>query len=215
VTLEPPPAGAGVPPVRHKLSEDLQALLERSRQRELCLAEIEEALRGRGIASVIFLLSLPFAFPIPNPTSSVFGIAVMLLSVRMIFGTRSLLPASILRKPIPHGLFDKVVRASASVFSKVEKIAKPRMHFLHRWPAMRAMIGAGVFACAFAMALPFIVPNMIPAIAILLLTLGMMEEDGVFVLAGYVLGAVSFGWIVAVMLLGREGLEALWRQIAG
>jgi len=195
-----------------RLSEDLRRLLVMAQGHDLSLAEIEAILQGRGIAVVILIIAIPFAMPIPNPTSMLFGAAIMFMSLRLIFSQRSWLPTFILNKKIPHAVIEKVVVAGIRIFEKLERFVRPRLHFVHGWPAMKALIGVGIMVSAFIMSLPFFVPNAIPALAIIFLTIGLMEEDGVLVLVGYFLGLVSAAFLAMVYFLGFNGVSLLMHK---
>ena len=78
-------------------------------------------------------------------------------------------------------------------FAKLmEKIVKPRMHFLHSWPgAMNLILGIAAGGLLLLLPLPIPFSNMVPAWAVVLLTAGMMERDGLVVLLGHTVTLVS------------------------
>ena len=88
-----------------------------------------------------------------------------------------------------------------------EKIAKPRMHFLRRSPAMIKLIGIGLASAGIQLLLPLppLIPlsNTIPAVSVVLLVAGLTERDGVFVLAGYCVNV--FAWLYFLMMFGVLG----------
>jgi hypothetical protein len=48
---------------------------------------------------------------------------------------------------------------------------------------------------------------MVPAWAVVLLTAGMMERDGVLVLLGHLMTLLSWGFIVLAWLFGAKGIQ--------
>lgn len=101
-------------------------------------------------------------------------------------------------------------------FAKLmEKVVKPRMHFLHSWPGAMNLIGLGIAAGGLLLLLPLPIPfsNMVPAWAVVLLTAGMMEGDGLVVLLGHTVTLVSWAVIFLAWLFGAEGIQKLWKML--
>jgi hypothetical protein len=58
--------------------------------------------------------------------------------------------------------------------------------------------------------------NTLPAIAIILLCLGMAERDGVLILAGYVLSVVSAAYVSGILWLAAKtgsNIDDAWRAL--
>ena len=87
------------------------------------------------------------------------------------------------------------------------------MHFLHSWPGAVNLIGLGIVAGGLLLLLPLPIPfsNMVPAWAVVLLTAGMMERDGLVVLLGHIMTLVSWGVIFLAWLFGVEGIQKLFK----
>ena len=207
-----PAAGETLPAQR--LSDDLRMLLAHAAGRSLTLGELEEILQGRGFALLILLLALPFCTPIPIPGLSVpFGIVITFLGLRIVFGHKPELPKFILRKEVKYATLERIVRFGLKLCTRMEKIAKPRMAFLRKWPGMINLIGLGMASGGIQLLLPLppLIPlsNTLPAISVVLLTAGLIERDGVFVLAGYFVNLAA--WIYFALMFGviGEGVKHL------
>jgi hypothetical protein len=195
----------------HRFSQDLELLLHHAAGRDLSIAEIEQVLQGRGVAILILVLDIPFMLPVPNPFSTVFGAAIILLALRLIFAGRSLLPGFVLRRHVPHAVLKRVTEWGVWISRKMERVLRPRLRFVHDWPAMKTAIGVGIVISALVLAVPLVIPNILPAAAVLLLTVGMVEEDGLVILCGYAVCAASCAYVAALLLLGHLG----WQELAG
>jgi hypothetical protein len=206
-----PAVGAPEPPPR-RLSEDLRELLRHASGRSITIEEIEQILRGRGVAMLILLLAAPFIIPTPG-LSVPFGIAICLLGLRIAIGGRSALPRFILRREIAYSSLEKVVTRIAKVVEKLEKRIRPRMHFLQEHPRMVNLIGLGIISGGFILSLPLPIPfsNGLPAVSIMLLAAGLMERDGLLVLWGHVLGL--FSWVY--LAFWWKVVAATWEHVAG
>lgn len=92
-----------------------------------------------------------------------------------------------------------------SVIRATERLTRPR------WPFMTgeiadSLIGIACIAMALMMAFPVPFGDMLPAIALILLGLGVMQRDGLFILAGAIATAISslylvFVWKAAVAIV--------------
>ena len=195
-----------------RLSEDLRELLRHASGRSVTVEEIEQILRGRGVAMLILLLAAPFIVPAPG-LSVPFGIAICLLGLRIALGGRSALPRFILKREIAYSTLEMVITRIATVVEKFEKRVRPRMHFLQGRPRMVNLIGLGIISGGFILSLPLPIPfsNGLPAVSIMLLAAGLMERDGLLVLWGYVLGLLS--WVY--LAFWWKVVAATWEHVAG
>lgn len=192
----------GAEPPR-RLSEDFQDLLRETAGRGVTLGELEKRLQGRGFALFILIMSLPFCFPVAIPGLSIpFGVVILLLGVRIAMGHKPDLPSFILRKEINPRMLEKIIGIGLRVSRMIEKVARPRMHFLRRSKIAINLIGIGLASGGLQLLLPLppLIPlsNTIPAISVVLLTAGLVERDGVFVLAGYVTNLAA--WIYFALM---------------
>jgi hypothetical protein len=211
-----PAIGIPEPPPR-RLSEDLRDLLREANGRSMTIGELEQILQGRGFGLFLLLLSLPFAFPVAIPGLSVpFGIVIMLLGLRITFGMKPSLPGFILRREVKYALLEKIVRFGLKLCTKMEKLVRPRMHFLQRWPGMINLIGLAITSGGFLLSLPLppLIPfsNTIPALSVILLTAGLVERDGLLVLFGHLMNIAAWIYFIFMFVLAGNGLTRLWQQ---
>ena len=192
-----------------KLSEDLEGMLSRLSEGPMTLGEVEAHLQGRGVALFIMLLAVPFIVPNIPGLSTPFGMAIVLMGLRVMIGSKGSLPPFVLRRSIGAQQLRSLFKGLLWVALKIEHLVRPRMHFLQRWPGMINLIGFGIASAGFFLFLPLPIPltNTLPAISILFLAAGMMERDGVLVLLGYLFGLLSWGYLLAAVLLGKAGVE--------
>ena len=195
------------PPCR--LSEDLQALL--AQERALSIGEIESILQGRGFALIIMLLAAPFLVPSVPGLSTPFGAAIILMGARLACGRKPWLPQFVRRRELSAQLLCKVLGVLLKLVQRMERLAKPRMHFLQRGPGMVNLIGLGIASGGLFLFLPIMVPvmNTLPTLSILFLTAGLMERDGMFVILGYLFGVAAWIYFGAWLLLGKAGVNCL------
>ena len=182
-----------------KLSEELAELRVRAGERAITLREVIYALGGRAYMLLVFLLALPFITPIPIPgLSTPFGLAIALIALRLSLGQRPLLSKKLQRMELPAGFMHKVFSFAEKVLRFFEKFLRPRFTVLTDTPLLQQLHAVVMLLAAVVLLLPLLIPftNSFPAWAILLLAAGLLERDGVFILAGYVVFAAGVFYFI-------------------
>jgi hypothetical protein len=193
-----------------RTSEVLSSLAAHASER-LTAAEIVAVLRGRAFALLIVLLGLPNCLPMPPPIPLVCGLLLALVAAQIAAGWPApWLPRSLLNRPIPRQDFRRAVDRAVPVLKRLERWSRPRMTAFDTVPAMRLI---GFLLLALAVGLLFAAPviGQIPlGIGICIVGLGLVERDGVLVVAGFAIGAIglalSFGFVYAIF----TGLDTLF-----
>ncbi len=193
-----------------RLSDDLKKILDHAAGKEITIQEIIEILHGRGFDILVILLAFPFLLPIPLPGLSViFGMVLLFLGLRIALRKKPWLPHRFLEKKIPYTLLSKTVSAVLLVACRMEKILHPRLRFFTRWPSFSVLNGLMIMSSAFILMLPLPIPftNSLPALSIILLAAGMMEEDGAVIFLGYLAAAVAWFYLIFIWLVGNAGIK--------
>lgn len=174
------------------LSVTLSHTIDGIKGETVTLRELMAAIGEQGLLLLCALATLPFLFPVSIPgVSTVFGAAIVLLAVAITLNRMPWLPGKILDRRLDAAKLVPVMRKGVRVVSRIDAWVRPRAL---RLTAGRMTVFNGcvlVFGGLLLMA-PFgLIPfsNTAPAVGILLLTIGMIQRDGVFVLLGY-LGTV-------------------------
>ena len=194
-----------------RLSTDLEMLHARLKGKSLTLAELKQALKGRGSAILLILLALPFCFIAIPGLSTPFGIAICLIGAWLIIGREPWLPRFIMRRCLSTARLDQLLSGSIKVACKLEKFARPRLAFLHAGPGMLRLIGLGIVIAGLGLMLPLPIPfsNSLPAWAVVLLAIGMMEKDGLCVLLGHLTAFFSWVFIALTSVFAVGGFQRL------
>lgn len=178
----------GPDPLR-KLSDELHALAEQFRERNVTLGEVMVTLGTRASGLVIVILALPFCSPISIPGLSVpFGAAILVLGACYVVGRPPWLPQRLLAVELPPKFFRMVLEGASKFIGWIERRLHPRWAWVTGTTAFMRLHGLLVCAGAGLLLLPLGgIPftNMLPALVVVIGTLGMMERDGVAVAAAY------------------------------
>jgi hypothetical protein len=193
------------------LSSDLETLHARMKDRALTLAELKQALKGRGSGMLLILLALPFCFVAIPGLSIPFGIAICLFGVCLAIGREPWLPRFIMHRRLSTAWSAQLLTGAIKVARRLEKFVRPRLPFLHAGPGMLRLIGLGIVIAGLGMMLPLPIPfsNSIPAWAVVLLAIGMMEKDGLCVLLGHLTAMGTWVFIGLTSAFAVGGFQRL------
>lgn len=221
----PTPGGAGIghsvitPPDPHrprKLSEEFAMILKEFEVETVTLREVLGLLHGRGYVLLIMLLALPFCTPIPLPgLSTPLGLIIAIIGGRLALGSKPWLPARLLDTRLPPETFKKVFAVTRKLVLWFEKLLRPRLAWVTGSPWLDQVHAVSIVICASMLLLPLPIPfsNVVPAWAILLVAGGMLERDGVFILAGHVATLVAGVFFVVLAIFGKGAFDSIWNRI--
>jgi hypothetical protein len=179
------------------------ASLARNASDRLTVADVVGVLRDRAFALLIVLLGLPNCLPMPPPIPLVCGFLLCLVAAQIAAGRPTpWLPKRLLRQSLPKEAVDRAVGRALPVMQRLERWSRPRMPFFETPLALRII---GFVLIAFSVGLlvaPPIIGQIPIGVAACLIGLGLVERDGVLVVAGFVAGAfgmaLSLGFVYAI-----------------
>lgn len=207
---EPPAVGvSGAPFAKgRRLSEVLDAIATADTSDRISVGELADILSDRAFAALILLFAIPNVLPTPPGTSAVLGFPLIFLTLQLMFGRQRLwLPAFIAERTLSRNDFRVVVGRLMPWLKRVEILLKPRLRVFVRPPA-EYFIGAISLLLAIILFLPIPFGNMLPAAAICLFALAILERDGLFALFGMAVttGAISIvaGIVYATVRVGAH-----------
>ncbi len=169
--------------------EDMIALLRsKAQEKFLSVREIITIFSGKGRSLLLILLILPFCQPLQIPGLSIpFALAISLIGLRMIFGKHIWLPTKLLDKTIASPFLLKITDKALPIIKKVQRWTHPRLDWVCGYRFTQIVNGLLIFTLGILLALPLPIPfsNLSAAWSIFFLSLGLLEDDGLFVLIGY------------------------------
>jgi hypothetical protein len=161
------------------------------------IGEIVGALGDRGLGVVIATFALPNVLPSTVPFGNVLtGIPVIIIAAQLMLGMeRLMLPGYLARRTISTTFLKAWMPRVTRLLAWFEALLRPRFSSMTSARAERA-IGTLCMVLAIASTLPIPFGHQLPALGIMLIGLGLIERDGLALLAGTLIGAVG------VLLLG-------------
>lgn len=189
-------------PAAQSLVASLRRLL-RVRKVRVTLGEIVARAEGDGgLGPVLFVLTLPILLPLPPGVSMVLALPLLVVAPQIVAGRpRIWLPKALARQSIERSALVQLSRRLLPLLERVEAVVRPRLRFLTGRIGVR-VVGVACTLIALVLVLPIPFANLVPALALGIFSLGLTRKDGLLVLAGYGLLAVT----AAVIALGLHGI---------
>ena len=185
-----------------KLSETLHTLKDMAAERDLRIGVLMEALGDRSFGLLLFILSLPAALPMPTFGYGIpFGLITGLIGVQMCWGNpRIWLPSCALSITITRSRAKSILRFGENLFNKIERFIHPRLLAIQS-RTVRKIIGCLVVLMGVLITIPLPFTNTIPAMIICLLALGLIEQDGVWVIIAGISALLAIGCYSSLLFL--------------
>ncbi|NSX34689.1 exopolysaccharide biosynthesis protein [Brevundimonas vesicularis] len=191
--------------VSHNVTRLLRRLADDGGDAGLTLHEIRDRLDERAYGLLILLLSIPCLVPGLYGVPQVVGLIVILLAGQMLVGREEpWLPRWFLNLRCKGSWLKAMADFAETKLSWIDRLSRPRLRRFADGPGEKL---AAVFMILATVTIVMPLTNTIPSIALALLSVGLIQRDGLFVLAGCavttvwltILGAVATG-----LLLGAE-----------
>lgn len=148
--------------------------------------------RSFGVALLLFSLPSALPFSIIPGFSTVFSIPILVFGIQMLFGMKTLgLPSFIADRKISHENLAKIIKKFIPYLKAMERFLKPRLAFMTN-AIGESITGLLIAGLAITLMLPIPLTNFFISLALILLALGTIEKDGLFII---------FGWLATIIIL--------------
>ncbi len=199
------PASVQQDDVTHDLTRLLRRLADDGGDHGLTLHQIRDRLDERAYGLLILLLSIPCLVPGLYGVPQVVGLVIILIAAQLLIGRE---------EPwLPRWMLN--LRAKGSWLKAMADFAETRLGWVDRLSRPRLLgfaTGAGeklaavfMILATLTIVLPF--TNTVPSIALALLSVGLIQRDGLFVICGAVVATAwltILGILATGLLLGAE-----------
>lgn len=180
------------------------------------LREIVALIGEQGLLLLCAVLTVPFLLPVSIPgVSTVFGLAIILISLGITANRAPWLPRQIMDRPIDAERLVPTLRKGASLVTRIETVIRPRLTGLTGSAAAGRFNGLVLILDGVLLMFPLgLVPfsNTLPAFAILFLCIGMSQRDGLFVVAGYAMTVATiiyFSLLAYLAVMAGQGIASM------
>jgi len=161
----------------------------------------------------VLLLGVP-ALPLPpGGATHIMEVIAMLLALQLIVGARALwLPERWRRLELGGARRERFLAALMRMIRRLERLSRPRLRFLFNHRLSNIAFGLLALAGSLAafLAPPFTGLDTLPSLAVVVLSLGVLLEDILLVLAAILLGAAGVTLEIVLGKAALSGIESLF-----
>jgi len=173
------------------------------------LGTVVTELGDRAFALLVLIFALPNIVPMIPGVSTISGIVIAVVGLQMLIGrSEPWLPASLARRTLPRVETMAMIERCMPWLERLEGYARPRMETMTRG-VMRMAVGAMFVLLGVVLALPLSwIGNFPPGVALVVMSVGLLERDGVLVGLGHVIGLLATALVL--LLVGGLLAGAAW-----
>jgi hypothetical protein len=199
-----------VPP-SEKLSDQLERWLDG--EGDKTLGGLANVFEEKSFAVLFVLLLCVPALPLPTGGAThVFEVIAVLLALQLMVGRSHVwLPRRWRALELSGPKRDRFARALMRLIRRLEGVSHPRLRFLFEHRLSNMIFGALVVVGSTAafLAPPFSGLDTLPALGVVILSIGVLLEDVLIVVAGVLIGAVGIAVEIALGRAVINGIERL------
>ncbi len=182
---------------RSRFSATLREAVTQGDGDRITLQTLVEGMRSQAAASLMLLFALPNTLPSIPGTSAVTGLPLVYVTLCMMLGRPLILPRllgerSLSRRGLQAGI-DRIMPG----LIRIERLLRPRWSFLTTGAAQRGMGALCLFLSVLIM-LPIPFANILPALSLIIIGLGLLESDGAFALGGVAMAVTSVAIVLVI-----------------
>ena len=188
--------GERIPGSSRKTSDILSELAAQGDRDTIDVGTIVDTLSDRSFGVLIILFALPNTI---FPVSWVLGAPILLFAVQMAIGQhRPWLPGFMRRQSFNRETFANIVSYVVKYLSKIEAYLKPRWAFLTAG-FMDRVIGIYMTFLTIVLLVPVPFGNALPSFGLAIMAAGLLEEDGLAIIVGALVGLAGTVYVIAVV----------------
>jgi hypothetical protein len=202
------------------LGEKLRILIANLPPGQVSLDELRDLVGPDGLLLLAIFLALVFMVPVQVPgLGGVFGVAIVLIGVSRLRGRTLWLPRRIAQRAMPSDKVRAALTRGTLWLRRLEYVSRP--HRLNRLASVGladilnngALIFGALLLFAPIMFVPF--SNTMPALAVLFLSIGLLQRDGLCILYGHLLNLATIVYFMALVIGGHAAFDEFLFHAAG
>ncbi|QXT38502.1 exopolysaccharide biosynthesis protein [Gymnodinialimonas ceratoperidinii] len=180
-----------------QLAEEARAVAARGETVTLdwVMAQIHE----RAFGLFLLVLALPCCIPFLYGIPQIVALPLMFISAQILLGRKSpWLPERLGRRVIPAEALTNLSLRAGPWLRRIEAISRPRLIALTRTP-LDQIVGLALVLFSASILVPLPATNTVPGIAVVAISMGLLQRDGILVVLGMLLGTA---WIASLIFAG-------------
>ena len=144
----------------------------------------------------LLFLALPCCIPFLYGVPQIVALTMMFVSVQILFGRRSpWLPEKLGARTVSKDSLTGLAERAGPWLRRIEALRRPRLTALTRAPADR-IVGLALVLFSASILVPLPGTNTVPGFAVVIVSMGLLQRDGVLVILGSIIGTLWIGTLI-------------------
>lgn len=181
------------------ISDRLDQLAENAESDSVSLDWILGQLHERAFGLFLLVLALPCCIPFLYGIPQIVALPLMFVSAQILMGRQTpWLPERLANRSVSVEGLQNLAQRAGPWLRRIEAFSRPRQAQLTRAPLDR-IVGLALVLFSASILVPLPGTNTVPGFAVVLVSMGLLQRDGILVLIGMVLGTA---WIASLIFAG-------------
>ena len=181
------------------ISRRLFRLAEDAEGETVSLDWILGQLHERAFGLFLLVLALPCCIPFLYGIPQIVALPLMFVSAQILLGRSApWLPARLAARNVSTTALHDLANRARPWLERIEALSRPRLTALTHPPIDR-IVGIALVLFSASILVPLPGTNTVPGFAVVIVSMGLLQRDGILVLAGSVVGTV---WIATLIFAG-------------
>lgn len=156
-------------------------------------------LHERAFGLFLLVLALPCCIPFLYGVPQIVALPLMFVSGQMLLGRSTpWLPRKLGARQVATASLEGLAERAGPWLRRIEAVSRPRLAALTRRP-LDQLVGIALVVFSASILVPLPGTNTVPGIAVVILSMGLLQRDGILVILGAVLGTA---WIGTLLVAG-------------
>ncbi|MEI6970287.1 MAG: exopolysaccharide biosynthesis protein [bacterium] len=181
------------------------------------LGSVLKLLERDGFLLICVFLAIPFMVPVSIPgMSTICGLVMLLIGLSIIFNRNPPLPKRLTERLYPSERLKMVLTRGLVWVHRIERISRPRLLMFTNGMLMERLNGLMIVIGALLLIAPlpmFPFSNTFPGLAVLFISIGLLQRDGFCVLLGYITTICAILYFAILAVATVWGLGEVWQMI--
>ena len=197
-----------------KLSDVIEGFGE-DRRPVLTVGQMLEQFDSRAFGAMLLVFGLLNCLPLPPGSSTILSLPILLLAPQVAWGSDiPWLPRKLVEHPLKRDDLRGLFRRLTPIVRRMELVTRPRLEILFG-PVGERLIGVVCTLLALVLVLPIPLGNLPPGATVAVLALALLQRDGLLLLLGYLMTAISVGLLALSAGVVAAAVHRLLHMIPG
>jgi len=181
------------------ISDRLSQLADNATGDAVSLEWILQQLHERAFGLFLLVLALPCCIPFLYGIPQIVALPLMFVSAQILFGRETpWLPERLAARTVSVESLQNLANRAGPWLRRIEAVSRPRQAQLTYAPFDR-VVGLALVLFSASILVPLPGTNTVPGFAVVLVSMGLLQRDGILVILGMLLGTA---WIATLIFAG-------------